>query len=167
MKTIRKLAVGSLVGMALTFGLAGVAGAASTTSTTAGSTTTGPTTTGSTAGGSTTTTTPTASTPAKVKNGTLAPNQIWRIVNSHHKISCGRATKELKRIDTADQAAGKRVTRWGKMSAEAAKMSAGKKADQLAKHDAGRTRYLQKLQKEGAALIKRIEAKCGVTASTS
>jgi hypothetical protein len=158
MKKIRNLAAGSLVGMALTFGLAGVASAASTTSTTSASTTTGPTTT---------TTSPTASTPAKVKKATLAANQIWAIVNPHHKIDCGRASKELKRIGTADLATSKRLTRWGKMSAAAAKMSAGTKADRLAKHASNRTRYLQNLQKDGAALIKRIDARCGVTASIS
>jgi hypothetical protein len=162
MKKSRNFAAGSLVAMAVTFGLAGVAGAAPTT---VGSTTT---TSGPTTGGSTTTTAPPAgSTPAQVKKGTLAANQIWEVVNAHHKISCGRASKELKRIDTADLAAGKRLDRWGRMSAAAAKMSPGKKADQLAKHASGRTRYFQKLQKDGAALTKRIEAKCGVTASTS
>lgn len=151
MKKISNLAVGGLVGMALTFGLAGVASAAGTTTTTSGSTT----------GGSTTTT------PTKVKDETLAGNQIWEIVNPSRKIECGRASKALAGIGRADLAAGKRLTRLEKRSAAVAKMSAGKKADRLARHASNRTRYFQNLQKEGAALIKRIEAKCGVTAATS
>jgi hypothetical protein len=158
MKKIRNLAVSSLVGLALTFGLAGVASAAGTTTTTSGSPT----------GGSTTTTTPPkGSTPTKVKDQTLAGNQIWEIVNHSRKIECGRASKALAGISRADLAAGKRLTRLGKRSAAVAKMSASKKTDRLAEHASHRTRYFQHLQKEGAALIKRIEAKCGVTATTS
>jgi hypothetical protein len=146
MKTIGKFTVGSLVGLAITLGAGGVATAAPTT-----------TTTGATASTAPTTTTPATSAPKKA--GVLNVTQIWTIVNPKHRIECSRASEELKKIGKADAAATKRLDRWDRLSA-AARAGTAKNAKSQIKHTAGRVKYFQKLLKDGAALTKKVDAKC-------
>ncbi|HXQ43768.1 MAG TPA: hypothetical protein VN816_03945 [Acidimicrobiales bacterium] len=147
MKRIGKFTAGSLVGVALIVGFGGVATAASSTTTT----------------GATATTSPTTSTPAKSapkKPDVPSATQIWETVNATHRIDCAHAARELKRISRADAAAAKRLTRWRRLSA-AARVSTRKDAKSQIRHAEGRAGYFQRLQKDGAALVKRIDAKCG------
>jgi hypothetical protein len=162
MQRIGKFAVGSLVGAVLALGVGGVAGAAPVTTTGATST---PTAGTSTSGTSTPgTTTPTKAAPAK--STVLLGPAIWRAVEPHHKIDCARATKEIKKIQTAMAAASKRGGRWQKRSARAKTHNARnttKRSTRHTKHSSAKVNGFQKLQQEGAALIKKIDAKCGVS----
>jgi hypothetical protein len=93
--------------------------------------------------------------------------EIWTIVVGHHKnINCKRATKELKRIQSAVKAASVRLTRWQKMTAMAQKSTA-KNAKAVAGRDGKGEKFFQNLSKRGAALIKRIDGKCGAKTATS
>jgi hypothetical protein len=61
-------------------------------------------------------------------------------------------------------AATKRQDRWQKGS-KTAHARTGTKSSKHSKHVSGKMRGFQKLEADGAALIKRIDAKCGVTNS--
>ncbi|HXQ44216.1 MAG TPA: hypothetical protein VN816_06230 [Acidimicrobiales bacterium] len=173
MKRIGKFAVGGLVGTVLTLGIAGVAGAAPVTTTGATSTSTPSTSTPGTSTPSTSTpgtSTPGTSTPgtksAPAKSTTLLGPAIWRAVEPRHTIDCARATKEIARIRTAMGSASQRQARWQKRSGRAQAhfaRHATKKTSRHTKHASGKVKGYQKLQQEGTALIKRIDAKCGLT----
>jgi hypothetical protein len=155
MTRIRKLTVGGLVGVMVTFALGGIASADPAASTS-------PTTTTSTASSSApSSSTPSSSKPAK--SHTLTGGEIWRIVHPAHPISCAHATKELKRVRAADAAAAKRLARFqSKTVAAQARRTAT--AARHAKHTAAQVRGFQKLESAGQALIKRIETKCPASA---
>jgi hypothetical protein len=135
------------------------------------------------------TTSPTATSPskkAKAKKGKgkkkakiMTGAEIWAIVTGHHSVNCQRAPKELKRVQAAVQAASTRLGRWQKAAARTPKSTAGtattaataakkaKKAKAASHREGKREKYFQNLQKHGAALIKRIDSKCGGKTSTS
>lgn len=137
MKTIGKFTAGSIVGLALTLGVGGVATAAAPPTKTPG-------------------------TASAKKGDVLNASQIWTVVNRDHRINCKNASRELKHIAAADAAITKRTSRWDKVSTAAA-WSTTKRAARLVEHSAARERYFQKFQNDGAALVKRIDTKCGVT----
>jgi hypothetical protein len=155
MTRIGKLAVGSLVGVALTLGMSGVAVAAPVSSTTTGST--------STTTGSTPTTTPSQT--GKSKPQALTGREIWRIVRPHHAIDCAHASAQLKRVQRADAAAAKRLGRWQAKNGVDQK-SQGTHAARLLKQSTGKVKGFQKLEQDGQALMARIDAKCGVSSSS-
>ncbi len=150
MRKVGKFTAGTIVGVALIVGVGGVATAATSTTTT----------------GATATTTP-PGTPAKSapkKPDVPSATQIWKTVNAGHRIDCAHAAKELKRIARADAAATKRMTRWQRLSA-AARLSTRKDAKSQIRHSEGRAGYFHRLQRDGATLVKRIDAKCGAKTS--
>jgi hypothetical protein len=157
MRKIGVLAVGGLVGTALTFGVGGVAVAA-------------PTTTAPPPTASPSTTTPSTSTPS-TKNKVahvLTGGDIWRIVHPP-AIDCAHAAKELKRVRAADAAAAKRTTHWQTRMGKDQKSQGQRQSTNAArrtKKSSGRVRGLQKLEQDGQALIRRIDAKCDVAAPT-
>jgi hypothetical protein len=138
MKTIGKFTVGTIVGLALTLSVGGVATAAAPPTNASGTTA------------------------APKKGDVLNASQIWRRVNGDHRINCKNASKELKHIAAADAAITKRTSRWDKVNTAAAR-STTKRAARVVKHSAARVKYFQKFQNDGAALIKRIDTQCGVT----
>jgi hypothetical protein len=153
MTNIRKLTVGSIVGVTLTLGLGGVASAAPVAPT-----------------GATATTTP--SSPPSSSSAhphILSGPEIWLIVEPHHRIQCSHAAKEIKRVQKADAAAARRLTHGQTRSANAQKASTTAKkskahhAARRVKHSAAKIRGFQKLQSEGQALISRIEKNCAVS----
>jgi hypothetical protein len=167
MRNIRKIAVGGVVGLALTLGINSVALAAPSSTSTTGTSTPGTSTPGtSTPGTSTpgTSGTGTSSTPA-TKAGVLTGPEIWRIVEPRHLINCPESSKELKRIHAAVTAAGKRVKFWQARSAADQKRH-GKKVAKRVKLVNGRSRGFQKLEQDGQSLISRIDAKCDVATTT-
>ncbi len=87
--------------------------------------------------------------------------EIWTVVFGHHKtIDCQRATREMKRIQSAVSAASVRLGRWQKMTAMAQKSTA-KNAKAVARRDGKSEKFFEKLSKRGDALMKRIDRKCG------
>ena len=148
----------------------------STPSTSTPSTSTPSTSTPSTSTPSTTT--PTTAPKAKAKKKRkhlLTGTEIWRIVDPHHAIDCGHATKEVARIRVADAAAAKRLAGWetrntsalrvkatsnGASGSNAAATRATKAQSRRMKKTAGMVRGFQKLENDGQALIKRIDATC-------
>jgi hypothetical protein len=89
-------------------------------------------------------------------------------------------TKQVKRVQKADAAAGARLTRWQKKSTTIqknaatktsnAKTSDAKKAHRVAKRTKQATNRLhsfQAMQRDGQALIKRIESKCSTGAKAT
>lgn len=166
MKRIGKCAVGSLVGAVLALGVGGVAVAAPVT-------TTGASSTSSPGTSSPGTSSPGTTTPAKSaapKSTVLLGPAIWRAVEPRHRIDCARATKEIQNIQKAMASASKRGSRWQKRSAWAQTHNAKnstKRTKRHTKHASAKVNGFQKLQHEGAALIKRIDAKCGVSTPAS
>jgi hypothetical protein len=168
MRTLGTLTAGSLVGLALTLGVGGVAMAAPAT--TVGTTITStPSTTAASPGSTTTTpaTTPSGS-PAtsKAKPNTLTGTEIWRIVRPHHLISCAHASKQLQRVRSAVTAATKRAARWQTKQGKDEKIE-GTNAARRTKVSSGRVKGFQKLEADGQALIRRIDAKCSLTSATA
>ena len=92
--------------------------------------------------------------------------EIWRIVSGHRTISCAHATKELKRVHSADAAITQRLARWSTRSV-AAQKSTAKKAKSMATQTGKKVKYFQNLEKKGTSLSKRIEAQCGAKTSTN
>jgi hypothetical protein len=193
MGKFRKAIVGSLVGAALTLGSADVALATpATTATTAPSTsspsttapsTTGPITTGpsstgpsstgpSTTGPSTTgpstigpsTTGPTTPSPSSTpkKPAALTGRQIWWIVRPGHGVDCPHAAKQVQRVRTAVAAAEKRLGRW-QAKQSTLRQNQTKSTARRSKASSGKVKGFQKLDQEGQALIRRIDAKCSLT----
>jgi hypothetical protein len=187
MKKIQRITVGSLVVMALIAGIAGIAGTASAAP--ASTATTGVTIPSTATSSSPPTSSPFTSTPATTAPSTSAPPtstpssktkkskkakkkdvmtgaEIWRIVSSHHTISCAHATKELKRVRSADAAVTQRLGRWSTRSV-AAQKSTTKNAKSMAAQTGKKVKYFRDLEKHGTSLVKRIEAKCGAKTATS
>jgi hypothetical protein len=156
MRNIRKIAVGSLVGLALTLGINTVALAAPAATSTTGTSTTGTAPAGAPSTGT--------SSPA-AKAQVLTGPEIWRIVEPRHLINCAESSKEVKRIHAAVTAAGKRVKFWQARNAADQKRH-GKKAGKRVKVVGGRVRGFQKLAQDGQSLISRIDAKCDVATTT-
>jgi hypothetical protein len=187
MKKIRSFTVGSLVGMALIAGIAGTASAAPASTATTGvsvpSTTTSsapPTSSPFSSSPATTvpaTTAPPTSTPSpsnssgqteksKKAKKVMTGAEIWRIVSGHRTISCSHATKELKRVRSADAAVSQRLARWSTRSGTAEKSTA-KNAKAMASQTGKKVKFFRKLEKKGTGLIKRIEAQCGAKSTTN
>ncbi len=172
MQRIGKLAAGSLVGAVLTLGVGGVAGAAPVT-TTGATSTSGTSGTSAPGTSSTGTSSPGTTTPPKAahpKSTVLLGPAIWRAVEPHHKIDCAKATKEIKKIQAAMASASQRESRWQKRSTRAKMHNARnttKRSTRHTKHTSGKVNGYQKLQQEGAALIKKIDTKCGVSTPAS
>jgi hypothetical protein len=162
MRNIRKIAVGGVVGLALTLGINSVALAAPSSTSTTGTSTPGTSTPGTSTPG--TSSTGTSSTPA-AKAGALTGPEIWRIVEPRHLINCAESSKELKRTHAAVTAAGKRVKFWQARNAADQKRH-GKKVAKRVKLVNGRSRGFQKLEQDGQSLISRIDAKCDVATTT-
>jgi hypothetical protein len=156
MRNIRKIAVGSLVGLTLTLGISTVALAAPAATSTTGTSTPGTAPAGTPSTGS--------SSPA-AKAQVLTGPEIWRIVEPRHLINCAESSKEVKRIHGAVTAAGKRVKFWQARNAADQKRH-GKKAGKRVKLVGGRVRGFQKLVQDGQSLISRIDAKCDVATTT-
>ena len=156
MRNIRKIAVGGVVGLALTLGINTVALAAPAATSTTGTSTTGTAPAGAPSTGT--------SSPA-AKAQVLTGPEIWRIVEPRHLINCAESSKEVKRIHAAVTAAGKRVKFWQARNAADQKRH-GKKAGKRVKVVGGRVRGFQKLAQDGQSLISRIDAKCDVATTT-
>jgi hypothetical protein len=130
------------------------------------------------------------STAPKKKHGrrshVLTGNEIWRIVKPGHHINCAHSAQQLKRVKAADAAAAKRQTRWQRKSSTEqthqsriaqVRKSASSQSASASSTTSKRTTWLakrtkkagtkvhswQKLQQDGAALIKRIETACPAT----
>ena len=157
MTKIRNLTVGSLVGVTLTLGLGGIASAANAAPAGVTATSTPVSSTPATPSTPTPSSPPPSSSPSRTH--VLPGNEIWRIVHPKHGIDCARANKQVKRVQVADGAAGKRLTRW-KTESATDQARRGKNAATRIKTSSGKVRGFQKLQNDGQALIKRIEAKC-------
>ena len=160
MRKLRKIAVGSLAGVALTLGInlgintVATAAPAATSSSVPSTTETAPAGTPSTG---------TSSPAAKAR--VLTGPEIWRIVEPRHLINCAESSKEVKRIHAAVTAAGKRAKYWQARNAAVQKRH-GTKAGKRAKIVSGRIRSFQKLAQDGQSLISRIDAKCDVATTT-
>ena len=150
MRKIGKVTVGGLVGLALTVCAGGMAGAAPAT------------TTGSNV---TSTTVAPGTAPAKKAVHVLTGGEIWRIVQPHRTIDCAHAAKQLKRLRAADAAAAKRLGHWQTKQATDQKVH-GPDAGTADEGVAGRVRGFHKLELDGQALIRRIDAKCECRHST-
>jgi len=157
MRKFGQLTVGSLVGVALALGAGGIAAAAPAPTTGATITTAPSTTVPSTAA-------PSTKTPAH--GNVLTGSEIWWIVKSHHSISCQHAARQLQRVRAADSAAAKRMRVWqAKQTAD--QKSKNRNAAKRTKVSVGKVKGFQKLQTEGQALIRRINAKCSVNNSAA
>jgi hypothetical protein len=169
MKRFQKSVVGGLLAVTLTLGVSGVALAATTGSTTSTSpSTTSPSTS------SPSTTSPSSSGPSKsrsAKTNVLTGNEIWRIVEPHHRIYCADAAKEIKRIQVADAAAARRASADESRTTNGPRDNGhalhGRNAARRAKRNAAAVRGFQKLQQDGLALIARIDAKCSGKSTTT
>jgi hypothetical protein len=87
-------------------------------------------------------------------------------VKPHHAIDCGHAAKQVQRVRAADAAAVKRLARWqAKNTTDQRNLTTN--AVKLTKESSGKVKGFQRLEQDGQALLRRIDAKCSLTSPTA